>query len=622
MILEDIFPYPSFRDGQKDLAQSVYRASKDGNRLVAEAMSGFGKTAAVLTGTILASLEDDLNIVYACRTKRQVFRVLEEIQRFSAKAPVASTGLFSKYDYCLLKEKSFGVRPETFKWYCSFQTTNNLCTFFSNIPYKQNQVRQLAEEYKNSPSISDLLEKGAAMHVCPYEVARISLASSTIAVTTYHYLLDPKSRAALFTGNFESSSRIIGVVDEAHNVRDFVSGNSTTDLTFSDIRRCLDDTRTLHMKAESAVSEIYTKTLAFCSRHSQSWLLDKDAFVSAISEPHGKEWLSGVAFELTTLASVGWYSVATGRNIPSSLITVGTFLTALLTALRSDDLALVKSNEKLVLTNTNPGETFLEAVSGLRSLILLSATIDPPNLFLRSIGLEESTTVHRTISNSKFKIKTIVDLGVTTRFRLRTPDMYSKITEKTAAICRATNGGVGIFAPSYLVLDTIRDSLSKTLKTKRLLVEQPGLTNKAAEEMMKTFKTNSGCVLLAVQGGRFSEGEDFPGDNMDVSIVVGLSLPPPSPTTFADYMHIPMSRHDAYLVLSLLPALRKAFQCAGRHVRNPGKVGMVFFLDSRFSQRKIVELMPAWLTDDITSADLTAADLGALTHEFFSREKY
>ena len=43
------------------------------------------------------------------------------------------------------------------------------------------------------------------------------------------------------------------------------------------------------------------------------------------------------------------------------------------------------------------------------------------------------------------------------------------------------------------------------------------------------------------------------------------------------------------MVLSLLPALRKAFQCAGRHVREPGKVGMVFFMDSRFAEQKIID---------------------------------
>ena len=59
----------------------MYEACKNGNRLVVEAMSGFGKTAPVLAGSILAAEENDNRIIYTCRTKRQVFRVLEEIQR-------------------------------------------------------------------------------------------------------------------------------------------------------------------------------------------------------------------------------------------------------------------------------------------------------------------------------------------------------------------------------------------------------------------------------------------------------------------------------------------------------------------------------------------------------------
>jgi DNA excision repair protein ERCC-2 len=139
--------------------------------------------------------------------------------------------------------------------------------------------------------------------------------------------------------------------------------------------------------------------------------------------------------------------------------------------------------------------------------------------------------------------------------------------------------------------------------------------------MMDTFKSNRGCVLLAVQGGRFSEGEDFPGDEMDVSMVVGLSLPPPSPTMFAEYKQMEVDRfdkHQAYMVLSLLPALRKAFQCAGRHVRDPGKVGMVFFMDSRFADQKIIDLMPPWLREDLVKGEFGPESISAVTRGFFS----
>jgi DNA excision repair protein ERCC-2 len=630
---EDVFPYASFRQGQKELAESVYLACKKGQRFVAEAMSGFGKTAAVLAGCVSAAAEDDLDIIYVCRTKRQVFRVLEELNRLSTRLPVRATSLFSKYDYCLLRQRSFGVSPETFKWFCSFQTSNNLCSYFLNVAFNHERIEKLVDDCTSRPgSISELLSKGTELHVCPYEVARLSLARSKIVVTTYHYLLDKNSRSILIAGD-KPLDKVVAVIDEAHNIREFVSGNSMTTLSFSDIKDCINDSRNLYLpRICSAISEINDKVTSLCSK-SEHWLVRKESFVNTITGNHSKDWLSDLVFELSTNSGVAWYSVATNRNLPSSIIKLGTFLSALLSSLGSDDTVLVKSDHALFLADTSPSKRFLGATEGFRSLVLLSATINPTDLFLRSIGLDESSTVvHSATTSYKFRIKTVIDDGVTTRFKMRTAEMYSKIAQRIAAVCSSTTGGIGIFFPSYLVLESIRDQLLLEVEraataprpARTILVERPGLTNEDSEEMMNTFKSNRGCVLLAVQGGRFSEGEDFPGDEMDVSIVVGLSLPPPSPTMYAEYQQMEaqqFDKHQAYLVLSLLPALRKAFQCAGRHVRDPGKVGMVFFMDSRFTAPKVVEMMPAWLRDDLTKGTFEPESICAITREFFSTAK-
>jgi DNA excision repair protein ERCC-2 len=626
---EDIFPYPYFRQGQKELAQSVYLACKNGQRFVAEAMSGFGKTAAVLAGAISAADEDDLQIIYVCRTKRQVFRVLEELNRFSRRFPVRATSLFSKYDYCLLRQRGSRVSPETFKWYCSFQTSNNLCSYFLNVAFNHDKIEELVEAQTSGPgSISELLKRGAELHVCPYEVGRLSLARSRIVVTTYHYLLDLNSRSILVPGD-KSLDGVVAVIDEAHNIREFISGNSTTTLSFSDIKDCVNDSRSLFLpRISSAISEIGDRATQFCSK-SDHWLVRKESFVGAITGSHTKDWLSDLVFELSTNAGVAWYSVATNRNLPASIIKLGSFLSALLSSLDSDDIALVKSDSTLFLTDTHPSKKFLAATAGFRSLVLLSATISPPSLFLRSIGLDETSTIlHSATTSYKFRIRTVIDSGVTTRFKMRTAEMYSKITERVAAICSSVPGGVGVFLPSYAVLESVSgplrsriESTATTEPRRTLIIERPGLSNEDSEEMMNTFKSSRGCVLLAVQGGRFSEGEDFPGDEMDVSIVVGLPLPPPSPTTYAEYKQMEVDRldkHQAYMVLSLLPALRRAFQCAGRHVREPGKVGMVFFMDSRFAEQRIIDLMPQWLREDLLKGNFGPESISSLTREFFS----
>jgi Rad3-related DNA helicase len=55
--------------------------------MLVEAMSGFGKTAAILSGTVAAAEETGCKIVYACRTKRQIKRVTEELSRLQKCPP-------------------------------------------------------------------------------------------------------------------------------------------------------------------------------------------------------------------------------------------------------------------------------------------------------------------------------------------------------------------------------------------------------------------------------------------------------------------------------------------------------------------------------------------------------
>ena len=140
--------------------------------------------------------------------------------------------------------------------------------------------------------------------------------------------------------------------------------------------------------------------------------------------------------------------------------------------------------------------------------------------------------------------------------------------------------------------------------------------NAEADEIMHSFKSRPGSILLAVQGARFSEGEDFPGDQMDASVVVGLSLPPPSPTMYAEYTKSGFGKHDAYLVISLLPAVRKAIQSAGRHMRSPDKRGLVFLLDSRFDDQEIIEMLPAWLKQDLHEGDFKCQEIEQMVKDF------
>ena len=145
------------------------------------------------------------------------------------------------------------------------------------------------------------------------------------------------------------------------------------------------------------------------------------------------------------------------------------------------------------------------------------------------------------------------------------------------------------------------------------------MSGEQAEAVFDSFRGADDSVLFAVQGGRFSEGEDFDGGAMGSIVVIGLALPPPSPMMYAEYACLKRTgERDSYLMLSRLPALRRAFQAAGRHVRSPGKRGLVFFFDERFGSSAAKELMPSWLRKDLLVGNLTPTSIESISREFWS----
>lgn len=618
MRLNEIFPYQSFRAGQQELAESVYDTCKRHDKLVIEAMSGFGKTAPVLTGSIMAAEEDDVHIVYACRTKRQVFRVAEELQRIQTKFPVGAAQLFAKTDYCLLKETSgFTVDQESFKWYCTFNTTNNLCSYFLNIGLLGGQTASLVKEFSSSlPVHSELLQKCRATHVCPYEVAKLAMTTSRVLLTTYHYLLDDAMKSLLFSSTGWDSSRTIAIIDEAHNLRDFLKNCSSTSLSLTDVQKALDDARLMNFEPATSFLEELSVSLRQFSSGPKKWNIEANDLLGVIKEAHDASWLPNIALELSTCAGIGWQSISSGRNLPTSIMRVGAFLTNLLSSSETGT-NVIQSEDGFHLVSTNPSDRFSVIASRYHSLILLSGTINPSDLFLRSIGLRENTPIHQVNPNQTFNVRTVIDTGLSTRFRLRGQETYSRIAEKISAIAKVARGSIGLFLPSYAVLESLRPLLNASLVDRKIMTEDRNLSNLEAEQIMKSFKSNPGSILLAVQGARFSEGEDFPGDQMDVAVVVGLSLPRPSPMMYAEYANSRFDKHDSYLIISLLPALRKAIQAAGRHIRSPDKKGMVFLMDSRFNQPEIVRMIPDWLKKDRVTGDFPPKEIERMVRDFF-----
>lgn len=616
MGIEGRFAYASFRPGQKELAQRIYEACLDGETLIAEAMSGFGKTAAVLAGALSAAEETGCKVVYTCRTKRQINRVVDEVAKLQGTHPFKAAPMLSKFDYCLLRRRR-NVPQESFGWYCSFNVSNNLCSYFLNVSLTGDFDNLVKEVLLKTPHHHELVRRSEEVHVCPYEVARLAMAQAGVAVVPYQYAFDPKAMPVLFDRSSVDRRKTILIVDEAHNLRDFFRGLNSATLTLDQVKGAVREAEALLMEDAANSLLALLDTLGRVMTEHPGWLLDRSSILNRFRDDKGAVWLQNLAFELSASSGAAWGSVVFERKLPSLILRVGEFLVRLSSSSKS---VLVKWERTFGLVDPDPVRGLAEYLAEFRSSVLLSATVNPSSLFARSVGLDPGKAkAYDASAEPLVTVKTAVDTGTTTRYKLRSPEMYSKISERVAAVIKSTGSGVGVFTPSYAVLGAIFEMVSKKVTDRHMVSEAPGLSNDQAGEVFDSFRSTDDSVLFAVQGGRFSEGEDFDGGAMGSVVVVGLALPPPTPMMYAEYACLKRAgEQDSYLMLSRLPALRRAFQAAGRHVRSPGKRGLVFFLDERFGTPAARELMPSWLRRDMVVGDLSPSAIERFSRDFWA----
>jgi len=232
----------------------------------------------------------------------------------------------------------------------------------------------------------------------------------------------------------------------------------------------------------------------------------------------------------------------------------------------------------------------------------MSGTLQPLEAYARITKLPQSTV--KCIVPSPFPkehVFSAVSLGVTTSMEKRTPAMYQTIIQRINEVVENTPTNTGVFAASFEVLNALVSEGLENALEKPLFHERRGMTSKANEKMVSDFKVcgdRNGAVFLGVQGGRTSEGVDFPGNQMNSVIVVGVPYAEPTPRVKAqiDYYEkcFPgLGREYGYV----LPAMKRASQAAGRPIRTLDDRGAIVFLDYRFATNYCRSFLPSWISN-------------------------
>jgi DNA excision repair protein ERCC-2 len=241
----------------------------------------------------------------------------------------------------------------------------------------------------------------------------------------------------------------------------------------------------------------------------------------------------------------------------------------------------------------------------------MSGTLTPLEPYCEVVGLRNFSCKSFPSPFPKKNIVAFVEPTVSTLGSLRSREMFQRMARLIEKVSSLVPGNVLVFFPSYVVLEAVFKENFKTKK--KLFVERNDMSSVENNEMIKKFKKSSEAVLLGVQQGRNSEGQDFPGAQANAVVVVGVPYAIKGPKVKAQIEYYnkiyrgwwgryPLGEYYAYF----LPAYRSLNQAAGRAHRSLSDKAAIIFLERRVAfDKKVRANISPWIKDNMrVSTDL------------------
>jgi Rad3-related DNA helicase len=153
---------------------------------------------------------------------------------------------------------------------------------------------------------------------------------------------------------------------------------------------------------------------------------------------------------------------------------------------------------------------------------------------------------------------------------------------------------------------------------KRVLVQEAASGDRQRESVLDALRRSlfGDVLLLAVAGGVFAEGVDYPGESLKAVAVVGPCLPG---LTLEQQLlrHFFDERFErGFEYAYVVPGMTRVVQAAGRLIRSAEDTGVIALLDRRFLERPYRDHLPGeWLPAEGVGG--LAGDPAEVAAEFF-----
>lgn len=582
------FPY-KFREGQKDFLNFILSNIENGG-VCLNAATGFGKTPAILAALLPHAM--DHPIIWAVRTGNETDRPIEELKIINEKKGSEFFGLSyrGKRDMCLLArdlEKEMDYNDVSF-----------LCKSTKECEYDFDYID--VEEFLKEPMLySEILKICKDKKICPYKVQRYLLPYADVVSLNYNYIIhDGMSWAIRREVPFEQSYL---VVDEAHNLQYACMNLNSDRITSGTISNAIKEIKKFDAK-------------------------DIEGFISAMKEEmmkiHKEMDSNEKEFDVTNFMkifrnddkfnSIHKYGMKIrrkqlkkGKRPRSSLYHLSNFWLNAIENIDIEGIAFIKRKERKKLAiemwDMRSSVILQEKWKDFKGCIYCSGTLNPIKAFAETIGLEKYNDKSFHFPYQKKKIKSLITRNLSTKGEKLRKEMAENYIEVVKNFIKIMDANVAIFSSSYRIQKSLlKNGLKEIIENegKEFFLEIEGMSGDRARRVLDNFKNSDGKgVLCATASGRFAEGADFPGKDLEGIFLVGIPFDRMNMKTrlYLDYYEKLYGKKKGNYYAYVVPALRRASQSLGRALRS--KEDGAFFVCGDERYQRFFNLLPDFVRE-------------------------
>lgn len=593
-IEELAFPY-TYREGQRDMAGTVYLSIKKRQNLFVQAPTGIGKTMAALYPAIKA-MGDGYGEKLFYLTAKTIARgaALDGLEI------LRNNGLYFRSVLLTAKEKicpmeEMNCEPEHCPYAKGHHDRINKA-IYDCITNEVNVTRETLLEYADKHM------------VCPFELGLdVSLFVDGI-ICDYNYVFDPRVKLRRYFAE-GAKGDFLFLVDEAHNLVERASAMYSAAIYKEDFLKL----RKLLLPYNAKLGRL----LGSCNQEMLQFKKECDNDKGYIMIPD----LDSLYVKLLRLHAGMEAFMEESKEIPALkphkdeildfYFQINQFLSIYELLDESYEIygeQVSDSSFMIKLYCIHPAKNLTDCIEKGNATVFFSATMLPITYYKELLhNSEEDYAIYVPSPFPRENRGLFTGVDVSSRYRLRGPAQYEKMAGYLDILVNSRAGNYMAFFPSYKMLQDVYDTAMESglLSETEVICQKSHLTETEREEFLARFREADHPVLgFCILGGIFSEGIDLAGDYLIGVAVIGTGLPMVCNEREIKQQYFADREDKGFEYAYLYPGMNKVQQAAGRVIRTMEDKGVILLLDERFVTRQVVETFPVeWADYQVVTLD-------------------